>query len=1077
MSTVVTSKKANPEQEKAIYHHGGKILSAGAGSGKTFVLIEHLVYLLTQIKDNHSTEEWNKKITSELSKIVLMTFTKKAAGEMSVRMMRKVEELISTAEGSANARDLEFWKQVRQNLSFFNITTIHGFCHRLLGFGFWPEFPQNINLVSTLEHKDKIQKLFDRWLETKFETLDEIFLASSQALMSSMVQIFSSPELRLMWSEPRIPAQASEEINHFLTEFLNVKGYGPLFKEPVDLTADAKEAKKKWYEYFDLFEQLRATEGALSAANFKAYRDFFQAYRFPAASKEMTFSQKETLAQLKALREDVKDFAEDLTALSENFDSYRQWVIVFADLFQYIDEHYFEVDGFSFADLEYYVLKALSIEEVLTKVRESFQYFIVDEFQDTSYIQFAILKKLMGEDTSKIFCVGDRKQAIYGFRGGELQVFEDCSQLLGTENNYFLRNNFRSFRSIISYNNELFEKVFPLGMGFSGHDPHGVKMESQVIPESNSNEGSVVTLRTDVIGNPKTINMDFTEAKILGDHISELLQSDEFDSICVLYRKLKPSAFLLDYFLDKNISFSAQVKIGFTEDPLINSFRLLIEASLNKENVKKRTANLFLLDRLFAVLGTKTFSLKSVEQFEADLRLYGVQIAFHKFIFSLGLSNSFYNQNSSVIDSICKLTKGDVVRIYHLLSSEDDEQYACEMMSGSGGAGKKRVLIMSAHASKGLEFDAVLLGGIHTNGKYSGMRENIGKLPHSFRWKSSINQRKFSKSPFYHLESEILRLKDFSESKRLLYVACTRAVKHLAYVNLAASHEGEEQFLSTGDNSWIDALRLMNVQEKRTTIVDEAKVNLDLPLIQQDSLGLLADQMPRSLGMISELSVTRLATIAACPFKFYLQNICKIDPEESPALFAEEENEVVYYSSKKRGTEIHSFLSRLFLNEITIDQVPANEKDKIIWAQNLAKDFMADSKIVSEEMIKFSFFGQMISGTPDLVFLNERKIIIWDFKTGQRNLSDEDSYWFQLMIYGYAHALLKNYPEDHVVELSLVYLDEKVVAARSFTKKELTQVLFDYWNKTERLDQMNTSHCSHCEYSSICHKGASSPTA
>lgn len=1077
MSAKALAKKANPEQEKAIYHRGGKILSAGAGSGKTFVLIEHLVYLLTQIKENTGQEEWNRKITSELSKIVLMTFTKKAAGEMSVRMMRKVEELISTAEVGSLSRDLEFWKLVRQNLSFFNITTIHGFCHRLLGFGFWPEFPQTINLVSSLEHKDKIQKLFDRWLIDRIDKLDEVFQASSQALMSSMVQIFSSPELRLMWSEPRIPSQASEEINHFLNEFVEVKGYGTLFGEAVDLVADAKESKKKWFEYLDLFEQLRSREGMINASNLKAYSDFFHAYRFPTASKEMSSAQRDTLAQLKFLREDVKDFSEDLYALNENFVSYRQWVQVFADLFRYIDEHYFEVDGFSFADLEYYVLKALSIEDVLAKVRESFQYFIVDEFQDTSYIQFAILKKLIGEDQSKIFCVGDRKQAIYGFRGGELQVFEECCHLLGQENNYFLRNNFRSFRAIINYNNELFEKVFPLGMSFSGHDPHGVKMESQVIPESNVNEGSVLSLRTDVIGNPKTINLDYTEARILGEHILELLQSDEYESVCVLYRKLKPSAYLLDYFLEQNIAFSAQVKIGFAEDPLINAFRLLIEAHLNKADDKKRLADLFLLDRLFTVLGTRTFSLKNLEQFEADLKLYGVQIAFHKFVFSLGLTNSFYNQNSNVIDSICKLTKGDVVKIYNLLNSEGDEQYACEMMSGSSGAGKKRVLIMSAHASKGLEFDAVLLGGIHTNGKYNGMRENIGKLPHSFRWKSSIAQRKFSKSPFYHLESEILRLKDFSESKRLLYVACTRAVKHLAFVNLAAVNEGEEQFLSTGDNSWIDALRLIAAPEKRTTIIEEAKVNPDLPLIQQDSLGLLAQMTPGSLGMIAELSVTRLATIAACPFKFYLQNICKISPDEVPSLFSEEESDDVYYSSKKRGTEIHSFLSRLFLNEIVIENVPAKEKEKISWARNLAEDFMKESEIVSEEMIKFSFFGQMISGTPDLVFLNQRKIIVWDFKTGQRVPSDEDSYWFQLMIYGYAYALLKNCPEDFIIELSLIYLDEKEVASRALTRKELTQVLFEYWSKTERLDQMNTSHCSHCEYSSICHRGASSPSA
>lgn len=1078
MSTKVSARKANPEQEKAIFHRGGKILSAGAGSGKTFVLIEHLVFLLTKIKETPSTD-WNKNISSELSKIVLMTFTKKAAGEMSVRMMRKIEELISIAQSQSSEKDLQFWKMIRQNLSFFNITTIHGFCHRLLGAGYWPEFPQRISLVSSIEHKDKIRRLFDKWLALNMDSLGEVFLASSDALLSAMIQIFSSPELRTLWSEPRIPSQAGEEIDHFFREFLKVKGHGSLFTTPVDLSADAKESKKKWFEYFDQFENVRAANLEINAKNFQAYDNFFKSLRFPSASKEMSAGQLETLELLRGLREDLKIFSDDLIALEQNFAHYQKWVLVFSDLFKYIDEHYFDVDGFSFADLEYYSLKALSRNDVLSKVQESYQYFIVDEFQDTSYIQFAILRKLIGNDNNKLFCVGDKKQAIYGFRGGELQIFEECSQLLGSENNYFLKNNFRSYKAIINTNNELFERVFPLGLGFSGRDPHSVQMESQIIPESNLNEGSVLSLRNDVVGDPKTIDLDSTEAKILGDHIQTLLASDEYESICVLYRKLKPSANLLDYFLKNDIAFSAQVKIGFSEDPMINSFRLLIESFLNKTNERKRKANLFLLESLFAVLGTKNFSVSSVEQFEKDLKLFGVKIAFHKFIFSLGLSNSFHTQNSSLIDSICRLTKGDVVKIYHLLSNESDEEYSCEMMSGNSGEGKKkRILIMSAHASKGLEFDAVLLGGIHTNGKYGGMREHVGKMPHSFRWKGSIAQKKFFKSPFYHLESEILKLKDFSESKRLLYVACTRAVKHLAFANIAAVKEGAEEFLSKGDNSWIDALRLINFPELRSTTIEVPSSGLDLPLIQQDALGILPDQNIRSLGMIAELSVTRLATIAACPFKFYLQNICKIEPEESPSLFISgseaDDGEDVFYSSKKRGTEVHSYLSKLFLNQITLEKVPAKEKEKIEWAAELAKEFVSSSKVISEEMIKFSFFGQMISGTPDIVFQNDQKIIVWDFKTGIRNIDSEESYWFQLMAYGYAYGLLNNFIDEQKVELSLLYLDEKNVVAKSFSMNELTQLLFNYWLKTERLDQINSHHCSHCEYSSICKKGANS---
>jgi ATP-dependent helicase/nuclease subunit A len=167
----VSKRAPNPEQEKAIFHTGGKLLSAGAGSGKTFVLIEHLVFILRNLQARSSSSDWHKLIQSELSKIVLMTFTKKAAGEMSVRMMRKVDEIIGESKREENEQDFLFWSYVRQNLSFFNITTIHGFCHRILGLGYWNEFPQNIELVTSLEHKNKIQKIFDKWFKENEEIL------------------------------------------------------------------------------------------------------------------------------------------------------------------------------------------------------------------------------------------------------------------------------------------------------------------------------------------------------------------------------------------------------------------------------------------------------------------------------------------------------------------------------------------------------------------------------------------------------------------------------------------------------------------------------------------------------------------------------------------------------------------------------------------------------------------------------------------------------------------------------------------------------------------------------------------
>ena len=83
------SRTPNAEQLKAINHDGGVLLKAGAGSGKTFVLVEHICHLtaiwISEFKKRQDSnfEEFLRK---KFSEVVMMTFTKKAAGEMNIRL-------------------------------------------------------------------------------------------------------------------------------------------------------------------------------------------------------------------------------------------------------------------------------------------------------------------------------------------------------------------------------------------------------------------------------------------------------------------------------------------------------------------------------------------------------------------------------------------------------------------------------------------------------------------------------------------------------------------------------------------------------------------------------------------------------------------------------------------------------------------------------------------------------------------------------------------------------------------------------------------------------------------------------
>jgi superfamily I DNA/RNA helicase len=145
----------NPEQKLAIEHTGGVILKAGAGSGKTFVLVEHIVFLtqnfIEQNKDK-AGEEFSRALSSYFSKIVLMTFTKKAAGELETRVRIRVKQL---------AENDHHWQLARDQLGHLNISTIHGFCHKLLTQGYITDLSPDIEILTEIEYKAKIENLID----------------------------------------------------------------------------------------------------------------------------------------------------------------------------------------------------------------------------------------------------------------------------------------------------------------------------------------------------------------------------------------------------------------------------------------------------------------------------------------------------------------------------------------------------------------------------------------------------------------------------------------------------------------------------------------------------------------------------------------------------------------------------------------------------------------------------------------------------------------------------------------------------------------------------------------------------
>ena len=123
-----------------------------------------------------------------------------------------------------------------------------------------------------------------------------------------------------------------------------------------------------------------------------------------------------------------------------------------------------ELSGLSYDDLERCTLRALRDEATAQAVRERFDYVFVDEYQDTSDIQEAIVQRVSRPDNC--FAVGDVKQSIYRFRGAEPSLFlEKYARYREGRGGKLLplTRNFRSRRSILSFVNMVFERVMTGG--------------------------------------------------------------------------------------------------------------------------------------------------------------------------------------------------------------------------------------------------------------------------------------------------------------------------------------------------------------------------------------------------------------------------------------------------------------------------------------------------------------------------------------------------------------------------------------------------------------------------------------
>jgi len=1056
----------NPEQQKACEHNGNVILQAGAGSGKTTVLVEHIIYTLNQYNEKNpfvDDKTYRENLIKFMCSIVVVTFTKKAAGEFSIRLTKKLKE----QEGP-------FWDIVFDYQNNIFTGTLHGFCHKLIAGSYFPDLSPNVELLSDLEQRTIVKDAFEKWVMTLGDDnlgMDELLFSHSDQIINAYCGVLNDPLIRQVWDDEKL---SSFDEREFVAQALELIDLSEILKPCPDFSSFFEE-KGKGIEVLKNFLIFKKENSINDISSLLKYREFFDGIRKPTIKKAELEPVKDYLNLAFKLRDFIKDNGDDLDVYVKNKEVFNKWHQILKQGYKKVLHSYNQFGGYSFSDLEYYTLKGLENETSLEKIHNTFKYFIVDEFQDTSEIQFSIIKNIIKDDFNRLFVVGDIKQAIYGFRGGEIGVFQSCSEMMSQH--LSLIKNYRSHKEIVHFNNNFFDWLSFLSFEYTGHDRFGVHAEEQIEDDAKIN-GEIhrisVNISSDIREKPSKAVMDSFEAKYIYEKIKKIKVNNPGERIAVLYKNLSPSLPLISHLLESDEEFSAQVKVPVSEDPIIGLFSILIDSYLLIDDTKPEKSRKYFYTLLSSYLNTLEID-DSVdinvlfEQFCSHYKTLGLQEAFDKFIFKLGVSNSNYPRNYEVIRKVCKDSNDDIGQAWELLDfSKRDSKYSIDFQNGSS---PDSIIIMTTHASKGLQFDHVILGGIHTNGSRPSNKGYIGKLPQSFTWKTDVSKKKNYKSPQFILEKEITNKKEFSESKRLFYVACTRAISSINWVDLNYNGEG----LSYSKNSWICALRKYPFE---TNIVEDVQ-SVDLselsskissalserPLFHTDSLGVIP-KGGTDLIISSELSVTRLSTLAECARKFFFKNICKLDEKDLTYTAFSDEEEVI--SSAERGTKLHYLISKHLKGE-ALSQLNEDEQKVIDYIDQEFDDLRKSNEFISEELLKFPFAGQMVSGSPDLIIIPKASgnFKIVDFKSGKLQESKQ-AYWYQLYLYGYACYWYELLPKDVSIEYQLMFFDTQKSFSQVLELKELKQKLFKMWEKINLPDQKNLDHCKSCEFQAIC---------
>ncbi|MEO0083789.1 MAG: UvrD-helicase domain-containing protein [candidate division WOR-3 bacterium] len=841
-----------------------KIISAPAGSGKTERLAERYIELLKY---------------AEPERILTITFTDKAAAEMKERIFKILKE-----------RDPVKYNLIKEKSLQLRIQTIDSFCFSLLRrfahlIGYQPDLEvlTDNNYLKELSIFNTLFKIAEQEINTNdYQILINLITTNRFKGWDALRRVFDSLfQARLSPQRAKLPPIPGLER---LPDLIAELEQDPITKERIpnfqfQIPQTSEEA-----------EQLKAKITDIELI-------FLTKNKTPK-------KQGETLLQHQWNCK-MAEYRKIIFNLTSNFRFEKTFLLFTNRFLKEFEELKKSLNQVDFADLEILTYRILTTHpewsNILYLFDEHTDHILVDEFQDTSFLQWAIIAKLVeewlsGEGAKRargvkptIFLVGDEKQSIYLFRNAHPEIFTRAKKQLSErlpkdEFEYIeIKENFRSLKAIIDFTNHIFPKLMNPLTDSPGWMTRYQEFQCQ---RNNPNHGIVEIILSPLKGNiaeARAKDAELVAKKILSIINKPIVYDQDekprpvrYEDITILLRTrthltayenalrehqipfivVKGIGFydtieitllraILNFLVDPNDSFSAYLLL---KSPLFNlSEKEILLISQTNEGPEANYLSLW--QRFIAYSKNNNHHLSIINTLNKYLAMVGLKPMsqlIENMLDELDAWHVFWETpryvNIKKFLRIVEQLEAEglpplLIANYFEKSSSKDEPKA-----NVNTEGRNEVKIMTVHAAKGLQFPIVFVVGLDQQLTHRGSQEDILVIN---------EQDEDTVYVLYEPDSELRKQsaifqekkkKEEEEEKRIFYVAVTRARDALFLTGIDQQPNKSDK-PGSSQLKWLKDYLPIKFDEQQQLYATDTKID-GLSIISENQLSAEVQQLP-----------------------------------------------------------------------------------------------------------------------------------------------------------------------------------------------------------------------------------------